>query len=175
VAVSTKTSKAGKPYQSAEVAYKNLDSGKVEAKNITQYSEVFKTVADVQAGQTLDVKQAKNDNGFWEWTSVERLVGNQVSAATEPSRSASANPAPRSNYETPEERASRQVYIVKQSSISSAIALLSVGAKSPPQVDAVLDTAQKFTDFVFGKTDLFKQANDLPAYPNADPLDDVPV
>jgi hypothetical protein len=171
VAVSTKTSKAGKPYQSAEVAYKNLDSGKVEAKNITQYSEVFKVVADVQAGQTLDVKQAKNDNGFWEWTSVERLVGNQVSS-TEPSRSASANPAPRSNYETPEERASRQVYIVKQSSISSAIALLSVGAKSPPQVDAVLDTAQKFTDFVFGKTDLFSKPNDLPG---ADEFDDVPA
>jgi hypothetical protein len=172
VAVSTKTSKAGKPYQSAEVAYKNLDSGKVEAKNITQYSEVFKVVADVQAGQTLDVKQAKNDNGFWEWTSVERLVGNQVSAATEPSRSASANPAPRSTYETPEERAIKQVYIVKQSSISSAIALLSVGAKSPPQVDAVLDTAQKFTDFVFGKTDLFSKPNDLPG---ADEFDDVPA
>jgi hypothetical protein len=171
VAVSTKTSKAGKPYQSAEVAYKNLDSGKVEAKNITQYSEVFKTVADVQAGQTLDVKQAKNDNGFWEWTSVERLVGNQVSAATEPSRSASANPAPRSTYETPEERAIKQVYIVKQSSISSAVALLSVGAKSPPQVDAVLDTAQKFTDFVFGKTDLFSKPNDLPA---DDDLGDIP-
>jgi hypothetical protein len=173
VAVSTKTSKAGKPYQSAEVAYKNLDSGKVEAKNITQYSEVFKTVADVQAGQTLDVKQAKNDNGFWEWTSVERLVGNQVSTSEAPSRSASANPAPRSNYETPEERAIKQVYIVKQSSISNALEFLKHNyPKTTFSGEQVLEVAQKFTDFVFGKTDLFSKPNDLPG---ADEFDDVPA
>lgn len=138
-------------------------------------------MADAQPGQTFDVKTEKDDKGYWQWTSVERVApGAAAEVAPAPSastsRSASANTAPaqRTNtYETPEERAIKQVYIVKQSSVANAIALLSVGVKSPPSVDAVLETAQKFTDFVFGKPDLFKQANDLPQ--QDDEFQDVPL
>lgn len=138
-------------------------------------------MADAQPGQTFDVKTEKDDKGYWQWTSVERVApGAAAEVAPAPSastsRSASANTAPaqRTNtYETPEERAIKQVYIVKQSSVANAIALLTTGAKSPPSVDAVLETAQKFTDFVFGKPDLFKQANDLPQ--QDDEFQDVPL
>ena len=69
----------------------------------------------------------------------------------------------RSTYETPEERAKKQVYIVKQSSINAAIQLLSVGAKQPPSTELVLTEAQKFVDFVFAekKESLLDLPNDL--------------
>jgi len=158
VSVTTKTAKSGKPYQTAEVAYKNLDQGKVESKNITQYSDVFKKVVDAQTGSVYDVATAKDDSGYWQWTSF--VLGTPGEAPTGATTS-KATPAPKSTYETPEERAKKQVYIIKQSSLSSAIALLSVGAKTPPTVEQVKLVAQQFVDFVFSEKD-----EDLFALPN---------
>lgn len=160
VSTTSKSSKAGKPYQNAEVVYKNLESGKVENKNITQYSTIFKAVADAQAGQVFDVKSEKNDGGYWEWVSFVRDTNPGAAVA-----SAAATPvaAKGGTWETPEERAKKQVYIVKQSSISAAVSMLSIGAKTPLSVDQVVAVAQQLTDYVFGnaKTDLFEEGNDL--------------
>lgn len=157
VSVTTKTAKSGKPYQTAEVAYKNLDQGKVESKNITQYSDVFKKVVDAQTGSVYDVATAKDDSGFWQWTSfVLGTPGEAVAANV-----SKATPAPKSTYETPEERAKKQVYIIKQSQLTNAINLLSVGAKTPPTVEQVKLVAQLFVDFVFSEKD-----EDLFALPN---------
>ena len=167
VTVTTKTGK--KAYQNAEVAYKNLDFGKVEAKNITEYSKVFKQVAEAAPGQIFEVTTEKDDKGYWQWTAMTRDVEGTTSAPQQQSPIAAARPAantaPRSNYETPEERAKKQVYIVRQSSLTAAINLLSVGAKTPPKDDDVIALARKFTDFVFdnnqGKADLFDLPSDI--------------
>lgn len=162
VSVGSKTSQAGKTYQNAEIAYKNLDQGKVESKNITQYSKVFKQVADATPTMFYDVAISKDDKGYWQWDSfVAGTPGEATNNA--PTALSKAVAAPKSNYETSEERAKRQVFIVKQSSLGHAIELLSVGAKAPPDVDAVIALAQKFTDFVFAetKTELFDMPNDL--------------
>lgn len=158
VSISSKQSKAGKGYQNAEVVYKNLDSGKVENKNITQYSTIFKAVADAQSGQVFDVKSEKNDGGYWEWTSFVRDTNPAAAAAT-----SVATPAKGGTWETPEERAKKQVYIIKQSSLSAAVAMLTPGAKTALSVDQVVAVAQQLTDFVLGthKTDIFEEKNDL--------------
>ena len=163
VSTTSKQSKAGKPYQSAEVVYKNLESGKVENKNITQYSNVFKGVADAVQGQVFDVKNEKDDNGYWQWTSFVRDVNYVPGSAPAPTPAGTAVPAKGGTWETPEERAKKQVYIIKQSSISAAVAALSVGAKTPPSFEQIKLLAQQLTDFVLGteKTDLFEQGNDL--------------
>ena len=166
VSVGSKTSNAGKTYQNAEIAYKNLDQGKVESKNITQYSKVFKQVADATPTMFYDVAISKDDKGYWQWDSF--VAGTPGEAAqTSAAGPSKATVAPKSNYETSEERAKRQVFIVKQSSLGHAIELMSVGAKAPPDVDAVIALAQKFTDFVFAETKaagtatLFDLPNDL--------------
>lgn len=51
-----------------------------------------------------------------------------------------------SNYETKEERAARQRLIVRQSSITAALAFL--GGK-PGDINKVLETAEQFCDWVF--------------------------
>lgn len=81
--------------------------------------------------------------------------------------------ATKSTYETPEERAVKQIYIVRQSSISSAIGLLTTGAKVPPDADAVLEVAKKFETFVFGST---KEPIDVTtAFDELDTMDDIPI
>ncbi len=168
VETTTKVSKAGKNYQNAEVAYKNFDSGKVESKNINQYNKTFKHVAEALPGQTAEVGVMKNDAGYWEWDTFKRVQMTEQEKAAVPEGTtagvkAAAVSAAKSTYETPEERARKQCYIVKQSSLSVASNLLSVGAKAPPKKEDVVDLAQYFVDYVFGekKEDLFDLPNDL--------------
>lgn len=158
VNITSKTSKAGKPFQSAEVVYKNTDSGKVENKNITQYSNVFKQVAEAQPGQVFDVKNEKDDAGYWQWTSFVRVTGETGAVTAAPAASAS-----KGNWETSEERAAKQVFIIKQSSLANAVATLAVGAKTAPSTDQVIAVAQAYTDWVLGKgtTNLFETPNDI--------------
>jgi hypothetical protein len=163
----TATSKAGKPYKLYEVAYRNNTfDGKLEEAKINQYSKVFKEAGEMQAGSTYDISKEKDDSGYYQWLSVKQqapgtsVAGMQAAAAPQVKKEGYV--APKSTYETPEERAKKQVYIVKQSSIGSAIELLSIGAKTPPSAESVLKLAQEFTDFVFAekKVDLFDTPND---------------
>lgn len=159
--VTTKQSKAGKPYQNAEVIYKNLDSGKVENKNVNQYQGVFKKVAESGAGQVFSITSEKNDGGFWEWKTFERSTADATPATNTPTPVATSKAG--GTWETPEERAKKQVYIVKQSSLSNALSTLSMGAKTTPTKEAVIELAQFYTDWVFAdkKQDIFEQANDF--------------
>lgn len=155
--VETKATAKGS-YQILEATYKNLTyQGKTESKKIMSFGAngpAFKALADAQPGSTWEVTVVKNAQGYNDWTSVQPATGTAAPAAPNKVTNNSA-PAARSSYETPEERAQRQVLIVKQSSLGHALTLLCTGAKSAPKLEEVLDTAQKITDFVFGvqKTD----------------------
>lgn len=150
-------------YQEAEVAFKNLGSGKMESKKILSFTnkEVFNVVAGAKMDDCFSVIIEKNDKGYWEWKQIKQEVPGTVAAST-----TASNTTTRSTYETPEERAKKQVYIVRQSSISSALTFLG-GATTGATVDEVLDLAEKFTAFVFNGRestnidDLFAQPNDL--------------
>ena len=113
-------------------------------------------------GQVFEVVSEKNEaTGYWDWTSFTHLEG-QV-APKEPA-TANVTTSVKGGWETPQERAEKQVYIVKQSSLSTAASLLSIGATSPPSASAVIALAQQFVEYVFdvNKTDLFSENNDLP-------------
>ena len=154
--VETKPSSNGKTYQQLEVTFKNLSfPGKVESKKLMSFGAnagAFKTLSNAGQGSTWEVTVVKNAQGYNDWTAVEASNG----AAPEVPQAATAAKAQiggRSTYETPEERAQRQVFIVRQSSVSSALTLHSMGAKNPAKLEEVLDTAQKICDFVFGVKD----------------------
>lgn len=85
---------------------------------------------------------------------------------------APSTPTRSSTFETPEERAKKQVYIVRQSSISNAISLLTTGAKVPPATSAVIALAKELEAYVFDSGAVDKPASfeDM-----ADDLDDVPL
>ena len=144
-------------YQTADVAYKNNSfQGKVEGKKVMSFGatkDSFSVLATAQPGQSYEVSIVKNDKGYNDWVSMAPATAGAASSAPAAVPSAgkpAANASPRSTYETPEERAQRQVLIVRQSSLSSAVALLVAGAKTAPSASAVVDVAKTFEAYVFG-------------------------
>lgn len=143
----THAAKNGRTYQSLEVTYKN-DQGQAQSKKLMSFSnpQVFKAAQTWEKGTQVNVTTEKDANGYWQWTG---LGGDATVADNKPA--ASSNNSTRvtgSNYETKEERAARQVYIVRQSSISSAIDFLK---DSNPSVEGVLQIAKQFEDYVFAE------------------------
>ena len=147
VVVSTETGKTGRAYQMAEVTYKNLYDGKVASKKLLTFNGAYEIISNGKQSQRFSVTTEKNSKGYWDWTSAEEfkneppitpITGNKVVQA------------PRSTYETPEERARKQVYIVRQSSITAALGLLTHNKpKETVSPNDVLDVARIFEAFVF--------------------------
>lgn len=137
---STESENKGK-YDQLTIGYTDLNSGKDFTYKLMSFvnKEAYNLLKDAKSGDEFAVDTNKNDKGYWTWGNVS-VLGSQVVTAKTP------NKTPKSTYETPEERAKKQLYIVRQSSITSAIALLGQKAK----VDQVLDVAKQFEQYVFG-------------------------
>lgn len=162
-----KTARGG--YNSIEVVYTNKSfQDKVEKRKIMDFTnkEVYKIIASAKKDDVFTVSREKDEKGFWQWVAISTDVKTPLEKQEAPSK---ATPAPKSTYETPEERAKRQVYIVKQSSIANAIEYLN-HSKKTYHVGDILETAQIFVDFVFG-IPLDTDNTELP--PN-DEDDDIP-
>lgn len=151
-----KMSAKGTPYEQLEVTYKNLTyNNKTETKLLLPFGaqkSAFEALSNAIAGDEFTVQVQKNAKGYNDWVSA--TPGATAPAPAQAFASGGvggqATASPRSNYETPEERAKRQIYIVRQSSVSNAIELLTTGAKAPPAVEDVLKVAKEFENFVFG-------------------------
>lgn len=147
----TKNNAAGKPYTALEVAYKD-SYGKVASKQLFSFGAqkgAFDSLQVAAPGQTYNLTVIKNDKGYNDWTAAQLTTASNAAAQGAVIGAAQvANTQVKSTYETSEERAKKQVYIVRQSSISSAIDTLSVGAKSV-NPDDVLKLAQRYYDWVF--------------------------
>ena len=137
-------------YQVANVTYTFNGTNKTTKILSFANPQVFKDIQGFSPGTELVVETTKNAQGYDQWSKVS------VAGAAAPA-SAGAAPQARSTYETPEERKIKQLYIIKQSSISTAVQTLSVGAKVPPTPDEVLKLAQVYVDFVYGNENLEPQ------------------
>mgnify|MGYP003349485393 FL=1 len=145
----TKTAKG--QYQAIEVSYKN-EQGQIQGKKLMSFSNptVFKAIQEFAKGDVLNVEAVKDDQGYWQWKAVQKSDGSEPVTTARPA--ATGGKVTGSNYETPEERAKRQVYIVRQSSISSAIDLLKSNGNDV-KVDNVLEVAKQLENYVFGNSD----------------------
>lgn len=143
--------KTGRTYQTIDVTYKD-DQGQVKAKKLVSfnYAEVFKAIKVAVKGTKLNIVTQKNEkSGYWDWVDIAK-EGTPVASTPTETRGGRVTG---SNYETHEERAARQVYIVRQSSISAAVALLSVGAKSHASPEDIISVAKKFEAYVFASNE----------------------
>ena len=166
-------------YNMLTVDFKNLNTGKNESRKIVSFKnkDVYTTLKNANQGDEFTVVAVKGEQ-YWEWQSVvprgeavPQVTGGSSMATSKPSTS------PKSTYETPEERAKRQVLIVRQSSLSSAIELLKTDKKSPT-VPEVLQVAKQFEAYVFGNDDPFGLESKEPVnkLPTVDDLeDDIPM
>ena len=154
----------GKRYQVAEVIYKQ--DGETKTKKIMSFANpaVFATVKEAKAGEVYTFTQEKDDKGYFQWTSITSGAEAAGVPANAGQASSGRNPAPSTgrDFETKDERAERQKLIVRQSSLSNAIATLAPGAKSALDANAVLELAEKYVAWVTDAPDLFfEQPNDI--------------
>ncbi len=174
----------GKTTPKLDIAYKNLTyGGKVEGKSLFSFgdqAEAFKVMATAVHGDVFDVTVVKNTAGYNDWVTVKKSEGTSGSTVESTGAAAPSSYTPKSaplggsTYATAEERAKTQIYIVRQSNITAAINLLSIGSKSPPKLDDILNTAKVFENHVFGTS---SDTVDVPKPPiRADdlPEDDIP-
>ena len=156
-----KQSSNGRGYTELEVIYKNQE-GKAQTKKIMSFSNpaVFKAVKDATAGSKLEITTEKDGNGYWQWTGIGSNNATNVAKPATTVRTGG------SNYETPEERALRQKYIVRQSSLTTALGILSVGAKSLDK-QAVFELAAEIEQWVFRKATVVGSFDDME--------DDIPL
>jgi len=160
-APNTHAAKNGRSYQSIEVTYKN-DLGQTQSKKLMSFSNptVFNHIKDLNKGESLNVTTEKDANGYWQWTGIG---GDNVVSETKQATPATGGRVTGSNYETKEERAARQILIVRQSSLSSAVELLGAGKS----VEDVIATAKQFEAYVFSKSTGIDAINELE--------DDIPL
>jgi len=168
----TKPTKTGS-YTMLDVAFKRLDTGKIEGKKVVSFTnkEIFNLLSKATNGSQFTITSEKNEQTtYWEWTAVVPLGADKVpqdaqSTTNQPTKGFAS---PKSTYETPEERAARQVLIVRQSSLSNAIESLKVD-KKPVDADEALQVANIFAAWVFQKdiplgdpTGFADMADDIP-------------
>lgn len=150
--------KHDKGYMLAEVSY--TKDGKPEKKKIMSFAapSVYAALSNFKTFPVdVNVTMVK-EGAYWNWKEIEVSNGAQTSGTT-------TKPATRvtgSNYETPEERARRQVYIIRQSSVASAIEYAK--ARSPKGaeegIQSVIETAKVIEAYVLSNTQ--PTADDIP-------------
>lgn len=148
-------------YQMCELAFKNLSfQGKVEGKKLVSFAEkeVFAKLSTANGGDVFTVTRVKDENGYWKWVAVldgkvaENTSPVQADYAATTTATSGAKQTPKSTYETPEERAAKQLMIAKQSSLERAIQLFELNGNKKASSSDVIAIAQQFVDYVMGNT-----------------------
>ena len=149
-------------YQVANVVH-TTPRGETKEKKVMSFSNpaVFAVVSKAQSGEVYDVGYTPGDQ-YYNWATIKLMEA----AGEAPTASTGGKPAPTggkvsaSTYETAEERKIKQMYIIKQSSITNAIAR-AAQHPDPNSID-VLQLAQMYVDFVYGTNEtLDSMDNDI--------------
>lgn len=154
-----------KTYQVAEVFY-DTQQYKNQAHKVFSFVNptVFSVISKASKGDSFNVEVSKNAKGYNQWDSISADGDDTstVSTSTAPTRSAASTSSPGRTYETSEERDARQRLIVRQSSLERAMDYAKYRDKETGtwDEDEILTQADRFTDWVFEKVDLFDQPND---------------
>ena len=174
----TITKKDGGTYEGVEFVFRD-DQGKTQTKafhsNQFKYNQALKnTLADLNKGDKFTAEMEK-EGDFWNWKKLSKgAAGATESEQTRAAAEVVKQPyqaRPNDTYENKEERAARQVLIVRQSSISSAIAFCAQQKDffkgTDDAVGEVLNVASRFEDWVLGN-----KAVETKAPPKEDPFED---
>ena len=112
--------------------------------------EVFEVLKNSEKGDLFYIGRTKNTDGFWDWDKISEVPNSQEAYNEEVGHKQQTKAAPAASkttpWETPEDRAQKQLYIIRQSSLTNAVNTL-VGNVNPEDVKS---TAQNYIDFVLG-------------------------
>lgn len=142
--------KKGDPYVKLVVVHKNLNFNKTDSRTIMPFGDTAKAHAVLKKavkGEQYTISRQKPGD-FWNWVEAVKAEGGptETSGGNMPaSRPAGAN---KPQYETAEERAFKQVMIVRQSCLGYAVGTLGAGAKAALNPKDVIAAAEKYVEWV---------------------------
>lgn len=147
----TITKAQGGTYKGAEIVFKDAN-GKVQTKNIHEnglkYAPAVKNgLESLEPGDNFTVEMEKKDD-FWTWVSIKKGIEQEEKQKTNTQQSTTTKST---SWETAEERAARQKLIVRQSSLTNALAFLVLKGKTHATEEDVIETATTFYNWVFEK------------------------
>lgn len=148
IEVETKNgSKAGTTYKMADVAYKDLGSGKTQSRKIASFGKTanaFLSLTSNPSGKFLI--EAEKDGDFWVWLSATPSSDKSSPAAPKEAQP-SAQPQPASKFQ--EDKDKIQKYIVRQSSLKAAVDYLGNTGNKKATVDDIVQVASQLEAYVF--------------------------
>jgi hypothetical protein len=136
-----KEDKFGKPTRTLAVNY--ISEGVTRTQNIVPFAnpKVFSVLDDASVGDKFDVTITKNGK-YDNWSAIGPVGSFKQATPT--------TKVIGSNYETAEERAIKQRYIVRQSSLANAISYYNASLDKPTlHVKDIIDIAKQFEEYVF--------------------------
>ena len=150
-------------YSVAEVTYRSLDrEGKVSSKKVMSFNKCYETASKVQKDEVYDVTSEKDKNDYWVWTG---MVKSDESSASMVSSGNSGNSVGRvakstNTYETPEERALKEIRLARKNGLNVAVAYLQATKGAKFNVDEVIGVAERFADFALAGVTLADMVSD---------------
>ncbi len=159
----------GKTYKTMVLTHTDLGTKKTDGKKMIDiYTDktLWAVMAAAKPGDVFNIDRVKNEKGFWEWKTATPTTAAAAAVApvrSDPPAQASGTdkPARVGSWETPDERALKQIYIVRQSTINASIEFHKT-QNEPVDVADILKTAKAFENYVFntgvaGLTDDFPE------------------
>jgi hypothetical protein len=148
----------GGTYKGCRLAYRD-EQGALKEKGFSEMAFKFipmvKTnLMNLKVGEQFTAEVLK-EGDFWNWKTVQAGGATPPVADKDVPATGKATPyqAPKSTYATPEERAQTQVYIVRQSTLTQAIALAAANApyfKKEKSTADIIAIAKEFEAHVMG-------------------------
>lgn len=144
----------GGTYKKMVVTYKDHTFNKVEGKQLFDFvcpKPVWEGLAGAVKGNTFVIARAKDkkENKYWEWVGIEAADALPATSAPTSTPASVANDKAVAVSTFAEKDKEKQLFIIRQSSIASAVNLCKDQGKQP-DVEQVLTVAQAFVDFVVG-------------------------
>lgn len=160
-------SKGKNGYNKLTVTYKNLATNKIEVKNVMDFAsqEVYDKLKDAGKDSVFAITSEKVGD-YWQWTEVHRddgpvpeAVATPASKTTPAAKAGSWEEKNALDRERFEFEKTKQILIIRQSCLSSAVALLPKGNPND-----VLTVAEQFEEWVTRKDlgSLNDMSDDIP-------------
>lgn len=169
--------KGSRSYDELNVTYDDITFGKVDAKKLFSFAAdkgVWEVLKGAKKGDLFAVEFVKNEKGFIDWVGISPteavdVVRDAVDSAPSQAATRAAkggtvtrnwdekNALDRERFEFDKQK---QDLIIRQSSLSTAVALCTAGGQ-PATVNEVIKTAVQFEAYVNGRT-MENLADDIP-------------
>lgn len=133
----SKRSANGKSYSLFELTYKS--DGQTRTKKVMNFDrDIYPVLKEAKPGEVYEVDSVK-DGEFWKWQKVTKVEGTSAAA---PAASTSRT----GTWETPEERAMKQIYIARSVALAQAVLVETKNESST--VEDILKTATEFEQWL---------------------------